>query len=215
MVARRAASPAVLAELDTPTVALVRLAAVIAAGDEAAVRDALSAALAAGVPNVWTDELIVQSYLFSGFPRALNAAREWRRLVPAASSVEDASDPALAHEWRTRGEATCAAVYGSMYEKLRENVHALHPALDAVMVTDGYGKVLGRPGLDLVRRELCVMAACAATMQDRQLHSHLHGALNVGVTPAALRSAVDALAGLLPPDRLRSVHLLLARVVGK
>jgi 4-carboxymuconolactone decarboxylase len=215
MVARRVASPAVLAKLDAPTVALVRLAAVIAAGDEAAVRDALAGALAAGVPNVWTDELIVQSYLFSGFPRALNAAREWRRLVPVASSVEDASDPARAREWRARGQATCAAVYGPMYEKLRENVYALHPALDAVMVTDGYGKVLGRPGLDLPRRELCIMAACAATMQDRQLHSHLHGALNVGVAPAALRAAIDALAGLLPADRLKSVHLLLARVVGK
>ena len=102
-----------------------------------------------------------------------------------------------------------------MYEKLRANVHQLHPALDALMVMDGYGKVLGRPGLDLARRELCVVAACAATLQDRQLHSHLHGALNVGVSASALASALEALTPNIGAERVRSVRLLLARVVGK
>jgi 4-carboxymuconolactone decarboxylase len=102
-----------------------------------------------------------------------------------------------------------------MYDKLRQNVRQLHPALDAVMVADGYGKVLGRPGLDLPRRELCIVAACAATGQDRQLHSHLHGALNVGVPPVILGAAIDLLAPSLGSERTRSVRLLLARVVGK
>lgn len=207
--------PVVLDELDLHTVALVRLAASIAAGDEAEVRSAFAAAAAASVSSVWMDELVIQSYLFSGFPRALNAAREWRRISPTATEGEDSGDPRHAPMWRARGEATCAAVYGPMYEKLRRNVHELHPALDEVMVMDGYGKVLGRPGLDLARRELCIIAACAATAQDRQLHSHLHGALNVGVSPAALSAAVDALSPTLGADRTRSVRLLLARVVGK
>jgi 4-carboxymuconolactone decarboxylase len=200
--------------LDAPTVALIRLAAVIAAGDEAAVRASVAAA-AMVVPPRWVDELVLQSYLFSGFPRALNAAREWRRLSPVATEGENAADPARAGEWLARGEATCAAVYGDMYEKLRRNVLDLHPALDAIMVTDGYGKVLGRPGLDLPRRELCVVAACAATGQDRQLHSHLHGSVNVGVSPAVLAAALDALADTLGPARTRSARLLLARVLGK
>jgi 4-carboxymuconolactone decarboxylase len=80
---------------------------------------------------------------------------------------------------------------------------------------DGYGKVLSRPGLDLRRRELCIVAACAAMGQDRQLHSHLRGALNVGVEPAALSEALDALADLVGADHVRSARLLLARIVGK
>lgn len=201
--------------LDPPTVALVRLAAAIAAGGEADVRAALAAAVAERVPPPWIDELVLQSYLFSGFPRALNAAREWRRMAPAAAPAESAADPARAGDWLARGESTCAAVYGDMYDKLRRNVYELHPALDAIMVMDGYGKVLGRPGLDLPRRELCVMAACAVTGQDRQLHSHLHGALNVGVSPGALAAAIDALVVPLGADRTRSARLLLARVLGK
>jgi 4-carboxymuconolactone decarboxylase len=203
-------------ELDAPTAALVRLAAAIAAAGEASMRERFVAAVAANVPHAWVDELVIQSYLFSGFPRALNAAREWRRIVPVASpSPDDPADPARAEEWLARGEATCRAVYDGMYEKLRENVYRLHPALDAVMVMDGYGKVLGRPGLDLARRELCVIAACAATLQDRQLHSHLHGALNVGVSPAALIATLEALVPDLGPDRVSSIRLLLARVIGK
>ena len=201
--------------LDPPTVALVRLAAAIAAGGEGDVRAALGAAVAERVPPLWVEELVLQSYLFSGFPRALNAAREWRRMTPAAASAESAADPRRAGDWLARGESTCASVYGDMYDKLRRNVYELHPALDAIMVMDGYGKVLGRPGLDLPRRELCVMAACAVTGQDRQLHSHLHGALNVGVSAAALAAAIDVLAEPLGADRTRSARLLLARVLGK
>ena len=205
--------PGVLAELDVPTTALVKLAAIVAAGDEPSVRDALGSALAAGVPHLWIDELLLQSYLFSGFPRALNAAREWRRLVPMAATIAEEDGDTAA--WRRRGERTCAAVYGAMYDKLRANVAGLHPALDELMVVDGYGKVLGRAGLDLGRRELCVVAACAATGQDRQLHSHLHGALNVGVAPPVLAGVIQVLEPLLGAERARSVRLLLSRVAGK
>lgn len=201
--------------LDDSTIALLCLAAVIAGSDETQVRDALASSVNL-VPAQWIEELVIQSYLFSGFPRALNAAREWRRVAPEPAPLTDEGDDVThVDEWRERGEATCAAVYGLMYQKLRVNVRRLHPALDAAMVVEGYGKILSRPGLDLPRRELCIVAACAITGQDRQLHSHLHGALNVGVAPDVLASAIDSMLPLLGADRTRSVRLLLARVVGK
>ena len=201
--------------LDDATIALIRLAALIAGAGEADVRAGVAGA-APVVPAIWIDELVVQSYLFSGFPRALNAAREWRRLSsPPAPTTDEGDDLTHIDEWRARGEQTCAAVYGDMYDKLRLNVRQLHPALDAAMVVEGYGKILSRPGLDLPRRELCIVAACAMTGQDRQLHSHVHGALNVGVAPDVLSSAIDALMPVLGRERTRSVQLLLARVVGK
>jgi len=208
-------SGAILEALDQSTIALLRLSAIIAGGTEDQVRNSF-ASLPSTLPAQWIDELVVQSYLFSGFPRALNAAREWRRVAPTpAPSWDEADDTTHVAEWHERGEVTCAAVYGAMYEKLRENVRQLHPALDASMVVEGYGKILSRPGLDLPRRELCIVAACAVTWQDRQLHSHLHGALNVGVAPGALISAVEALLPILGDDRTNSVRLLLARVLGK
>jgi 4-carboxymuconolactone decarboxylase len=207
--------PAELITLDEGTRALVRLSAVIAAGSESAVRRSLAVA-ARVTPAAHVEELVLQSYLFCGFPRALNAAREWRRVSPVpAPTSDEAEDLSRTEEWRERGERTCEEVYGRMYEKLRLNVRDLHPALDSWMVLEGYGKVLSRQGLDLPRRELCIVAACAATDQDRQLHSHLHGALNVGVSPELLADAIDALEETIGAARVRSVRLLLARVVGK
>jgi len=52
-------------------------------------------------------------------------------------------------------------VYGRTFHKLMQNLKGLHPALEALVLVDAYGKVIGRPGLDLRRRELCTLAAVA------------------------------------------------------
>jgi 4-carboxymuconolactone decarboxylase len=201
--------------LDSETRTLVRLAAAVAAGDDAAVRAAVELA-AGGVPPVWVEEVLLQSYLFCGFPRALNAMREWRRASGRSAPPDDGSGGAgTPDEWRARGEATCAVVYGGFYPGLRRNVRALHPALDEWMVVDGYGKILSRPGLDLVRRELCVVAACAATRQERQLHSHLHGALNAGASRDAVSATLAAARDYVSAHEARSHDLLWQRVQGK
>jgi 4-carboxymuconolactone decarboxylase len=205
-------APANVGALDPATTALVRLAAVIATGGERAVRETMDT-MQHVVDPTWVEELILQSYLFAGFPRALNAAREWRRLSgrPAPAADEDASYTQV-EEWQARGERTCATVYGRFYERLRVNIRELHPALDGWMIVEGYGKVLGRPALDLRRRELCIVAVCAAGGQDRQLHSHLHGALHAGATPAEVDATLDAIADLIDDESERSVRGLWRRV---
>lgn len=209
-----ASDTTILQALDAETIALVRTAAALAAGDEPAVRAALTATIGVVRP-AWIEELVLQTYLFAGFPRALNAAREWRRLsgLPAPENDEGVQPD---HEvWSVRGEATCATVYGPFYHRLRVNIRELHPALDAWMIVEGYGKVLGRPQLDLARRELCVVAACAVARQDRQLHSHLHGALHAGASAAMVSAALQAIADQLSADDVRRYAGLWARVQGK
>lgn len=208
-----ASAPAMLSALDDATRALVRLAALVTAGGDEAIRAALAEAVGT-VPPVWVEELLLQTYLFAGFPRALNAMREWRRISGRPAPGQDDEEGGI-DDWRARGEITCARVYGTMYERLRENIRALHPALDDWMVIEGYGKVLSRPGLDLPRRELCIMAACAAARQERQLLSHLHGALNVGVPASVVDEAVEALAPVLDEEQQRATRMLWARVRGK
>jgi len=201
-------SGATLTRLDPATRALVRAAAAVSAAGEEHVRTELQSA-ASVTPHDWVEELLLQTYLFAGFPRALNAMREWRRLAPRRALVEAAPTQA---EIRARGEATCARVYGGMYERLRVNVRDLHPLLDDWMVEEGYGKVLGRPALDLPRRELCIVAACAASAQDRQLLSHLHGAVNVGVEPRAVTETLDAIADLVAAPAMTRARGLWDRI---
>lgn len=177
-------------ELDLATQALVRLAAAIATGNEALVRERARMAVDVAVPPIWVDELVLQSILMVGYPRALIAAGIWRSVSSAVSSFEDGTEYARWPEWRARGEATCRTIYGENYEKLRINVARLHPAIDAWMVTEGYGRTLSRPGLDLLRRELAVVAQVAVLGAERQLHSHLRGALNAGGEAAVVEAAL-------------------------
>jgi 4-carboxymuconolactone decarboxylase len=210
-------APSIPLPFDPAMRSLVRLAAAAAGGTESVIRASVATAVR-DAPGVWVEEVVLQTYLFAGFPRALNTAREWRRAAGAAglpaggTGADETTDYARAADWRARGEETCAIVYGGSYEKLRENVRALHPALDAWMVVEGYGKVLSRPGLDLGRRELCIVAACAATQQDRQLHSHLHGAMHAQVSVGAVDATFEAIADLLPAGALESSRLLWSKV---
>ncbi|HUR92605.1 MAG TPA: carboxymuconolactone decarboxylase family protein [Gemmatimonadaceae bacterium] len=198
--------------LDEETRAIVRISAVIAGGSEADVRRELELGARVAAGGV-IDEIILQSYLFAGFPRALNAARAWRAIDPAAPArVTEPAAGDRVGSWRERGEATCRVVYGGSYDKLRANVRALHPDLDEWMIVDGYGKVLGRPGLDLKRRELAVVAACAATGQQRQLHSHLHGALNAGASEGEISATLDAISDLVPKGDAAGYRQLLDKI---
>jgi 4-carboxymuconolactone decarboxylase len=198
--------------LDAETAELVRLAAVVTAGSETQLRDAMSKVVGKVRP-VWVEELLLQSYLFSGFPRTLNAMREWRKASgEEAPRTDEGTHHALTDHWRSRGEATCGVVYGDKYESLRKNIRALHPALDSWMIIEGYGKVLSRSGLDLVRRELCIVAACAAAGQTRQLHSHLHGAVNAGASAGQVEGTLAAIAELVGSEMTSNAKSLWSKV---
>jgi 4-carboxymuconolactone decarboxylase len=200
--------------LDQATVSLVRLAALLAGGSESDVRAALSAAVNE-TDAAWVEELILQTYLFAGFPRSLNAARDWRKISGRTAPLHDEGETFDGAGWTARGEATCATVYGRFYRQLRENIRELHPALDSWMIVEGYGKVLSRPGLELWRRELCIVAACAIGRQDRQLHSHLYGSLHAGATAAQVSATLHALTGLISEKDSARYHALWVRVQGK
>ena len=188
---------------------LVRFAAAIAQGYEPELRERVGALRSSQVPAVWVEELLLQSVLMVGYPRALVAFSVWRKFsgLEAPSSDPD-QDYGLALEWTRRGEGLCAVVYGENYGKLRESVRTLHPAIDAWMITEGYGRTLARPGLDLKLRELCTVAQTAVLETPRQLHSHLRGALNAGATFGQIEGVLSIVNPLLSFDQWKKVKEL-------
>ncbi|MFH1765584.1 MAG: asparaginase [Gemmatimonadota bacterium] len=165
---------------------LIQLSAALAAGDPIGLRRALEEGALVEDP-LQVEEVLLQSYLFLGYPVALNAFALWREITgrEAGEGVRD-NWPA----WGDRGEELCRTIYGGQYEGLRRNVRALHPDMERWMVVEGYGKVLGRPGLDLATRELCIAALLAVLRTPRQLHSHLRGALNAGAHPQEIEEVL-------------------------
>jgi 4-carboxymuconolactone decarboxylase len=195
--------------LDPQTRDLVRFAAAIAQGYEPELRERVGTLRLSLVPPIWVEELLLQSVLMVGYPRALVAFTVWRKLSGAlAASTDPDQDYARAPEWTQRGEEQCATVYGENYRKLRQSVRDLHPALDSWMITEGYGRTLARPGLDLRRRELCIVAQTAVLETPRQLHSHLRGALNAGATFGQIEGTLSIVNSLLSFDQWKKVKEL-------
>lgn len=179
--------------------ALVTLSAAVAAGDPGAVSAAMDRAYFAA-PALAVEEALLQSYLFLGYPAALRALAAWRESSgrPAPAATEEDS-----REWPARGEEVCERVYGGAYGRLRESVARLHPDMERWMVEEGYGKVLGRPGLSLEDRELAIVALLSALSAPQQLHSHLRGALNVGVSPEDVAEALEVAGAVIGAARLQ------------
>lgn len=193
------------------TRALVELSAAVVSGDRPTLRRTIERA-AAAVTATAAEEALLQSHLFAGYPVALQAMALWREHVgrPAVTDLDE--DPSI---WRARGEAVCALVYGEQYRQLRRNVYALHPELERCMVEEGYGRVLGRPGLSLDVRELCIVALLCSQNAPRQLYSHLRGALNAGASPADVRETVTLATTRLDAVRASDARMVLEDVLGR
>lgn len=191
--------------------ALLSVAAALGTRDDARIRAALEGAHDR-VNATAVEEVILQSHLFVGFPDALNALGAWRQVsgLPAPGGLGE--DPA---GWERRGEAVCETVYGPNYAKLRDNVRALHPDFEGWMVAGGYGRVIGRPGLCLRTRELCIAALLAVWNVPRQLHSHLRGALNAGASVAEVDEAVEVACGMVEHAAEERIRALWAEIRAK
>ena len=175
--------------------ALVALAAAVATGDTEAVERAAEVVKEVATP-VAAEEVLLQSHLFVGFPRAMEAMAVWRSLAGEGSAWRVAERDDEVGSWAERGEHVCARVYGGQYDRLRQNIARLHPDLERWMLVDGYGKVLGRPGLTLRVREFCIVAQLAVVGAPRQLYSHMRGALNAGATEGELQAVLAVVAGV-------------------
>ncbi len=194
------------AVLDSATIGLIELAAAIAQGEDGDLRDQMQEAVQREVPALWVEELLLQSALIAGWPRALTAASQWRKVAGVATPEATGDlDYAVWPEWTTRGEATCRVVYGDNFTRLRESIRGLHPAFDAWMITEAYGRTMSRPGLDLKRRELCTIVQTAVLNTPRQLHSHLRGALHAGATFAEIEATLGLVNPFLSYDDWKSV----------
>ena len=138
-------------------------------------------------------ECFLQTYLFAGFPAALEATKTLSRVWPNAAHADSskiAADAArLSQRYQDRGMKLYETIYSSNAGIVRSEMLRLSPELAAWAVVEGYGKTLSRPGLDMITRELCIVALLTQLGWHRQLFSHLMGAKNVGGTLSDIREA--------------------------
>jgi len=140
-------------------------------------------------------ECVLQTYLFAGFPAALEAARALHRAWPEDESLPWEAEMLEAfstHEQNLeRGDELYRQVYAANANVVRGALQTLSPELAMWAVTEGYGKTLSRPGLDIVTRELAIVGMLTQLGWERQLFSHIMGARNVGASNEQIRDAIQ------------------------
>lgn len=165
----------------------------------------------AGEPDRSWREILLQVHVFAGFPRAVECyavlEAEGGLGTPSADEFER-SDPGTDAR---RGQALFERIYAQDSASVRGMLARAHPEHERWILEHAYGRVLARPGLEPRLRELAAVCALAALGQERQLASHVRGALRCGATREELESALLGLAGLVEPERIERAGRVLER----
>ena len=183
---------------------LARLFTAICLGDFEVVREIRRAAPTGEPDRAWR-EAVLQTHLFCGFPRLVQAYGVFDS--EGGLGEPDSDEYELEGDTATRGAELFDAIYASAAEKMRARLSEFRPDFAVWVAEHAYGRVLSRPGLDPALRELLSVCALAAMDQPAQFESHARGALRLGASSEELLSALDVaseLAPAAPIERARS-----------
>ncbi|MEE9553605.1 MAG: carboxymuconolactone decarboxylase family protein [candidate division Zixibacteria bacterium] len=163
-------------------------------------------------------EVLLQGYLFCGYPRAIES---FFSLQEALSSIDDL-DPGNytprhfepSESLLERGIETHRTVHGTNFEKMRNKISALCPDLGYLMIAEGYGHILSRGDLELKARELAVVSSITAIDSDRQLNSHIRGCRNVGCEDIEIYESIFTGLLWLPAERVEGSLEVWSKITG-
>ena len=144
-----------------------------------------------GEPDRAWREAVLQTHLFAGIPRVVEAFNVLQR-AGGLGDLDD--DEATVTPDVQSGRELFASIYGTGAASVRTRLEEFHPALATWIAQHAYGTVLVRPGLDAKRRELLAVACLGSSGPERQLVSHTRGALAMGVSPKVLGALPTVLA---------------------
>lgn len=153
----------------------------------------LREAVSTGIDPAACYECLLQTYLFAGFPPALEGLRLLQSTLcdMSVSWTPPDREPFDVKAFRLRGEELYRKIYSSNHGALQKVVESFSPDMFEYMILEGYGKILSRPGMTGQQRELSTVTALTALGWERQVISHARGAVNLG---AELPDVFEAIA---------------------
>jgi 4-carboxymuconolactone decarboxylase len=166
---------------------LSRIAVLTSLGKSRILKRHIELAISEGVSIKDIEEVILQCYLFAGFPAAIEGLRVLRELTGPMIPLKKRKD---SQKFLSIGIRTCRKVYGKSYDNFILNMLKLSPDITSWIISEGYGKVLSRKVLSLKERELLSVAVLTSLGWRRQLLSHIRGAINVGARKREVRDVI-------------------------
>jgi len=185
---------------------LLRLSVAIVLGDWQHLRELRRSA----EPDRSWREAALQTHLFAGFPRLVEAFGVLAEEGGLGAPDPDELAPSRSEEAEIEaGFAFFETVYGHRAPCVRAMLAGYHPDWARWVLGHAYGRVLTRTGISPAERELLAVVCLAALDQSRQLAGHARGAVRAGAQPEQLVAAVDAVADLLDPAVLERTRMVL------
>ncbi len=136
-------------------------------------------------------ESLLQNYLFTGYPSAMISLKILKEYYPEFKNYSNESWDL--NNYRQRGTKNCKKIYGRKFENLISNIKGFSPELSDWLLLEGYGKVLGRKGLSLKKRELNNVAVLTVLKFEDQLFSHINGAFRTKSTFVQIKKVITNL----------------------
>lgn len=156
-------------------------------------------------------EVILQTYLFAGFPAAIEGFIVLKRVQENDFNALHVKAENNISKWRDEGMKLFKTIYSDKSEKVKSAIEGLNPDFADWMIFEGYGKTLSRTGLKAATRELCAISSLAVNSWERQLFSHCIGAINCGATKDDVKSAL-LIAELFKKDVFKKYSYIIERI---
>ena len=149
-------------------------------------------------------EAILQTHLFAGYPRALNALAAFKDACkkagnPLTGEIKlrehplEGDDMAL---FRERGKELFDLIYKDKADQIDRFAKSNSPDLADWAIVEGYGRVLSRPVMEPRQRSLCIVASLIPMDVAPQLKGHVQGALNTGSSSEQMWKLLDVVSRL-------------------
>ena len=151
-------------------------------------------------------ELFIHLSLLLGFPSMLDGLEHLSILGILPESVKTPSK--AVRGLSNRGRRVLTQIYGAQTRKLMLGLRSLNEDLPTMITEQVYGAVFTRRGMSLAERELVNITVLVIQGFERQLHSHLRGALRVGISGRSLQRALQLLNSRFHVDVRRARELL-------
>lgn len=187
--------------LDARRKAIIPIAAHTATGEIPKLKTALNEGLSAGLTVNEVKEILIHTYAYAGFPRALNGINAFMSVLEdrKARGIDDevgkeASPVPADFDSNAYGHKVRNALVRADISNRKTGYAAFAPTIDQFLVEHLFADIFYRDILNHQDRELATISILAAmTGTEAQLGSHYKVSRNVGITQVQLTEFVEVL----------------------
>ncbi|MEO7993789.1 MAG: hypothetical protein ABI743_05260 [bacterium] len=185
-------------------ITLSRIAASATQNDQFNTAAALQIGADSGFSLEQLYEGLLQLLTYIGYPRTIHALMTFHTTFPTYSATQESRplEPwtgAAGIVWPDRGESIFKALWGGD-ALTKSRLSELSPELAEWIIADTFGRITGRPALNLLEREAIVIGSLIAQDASREIATHRRAVLNMGGYEGLVEALIEGVNDLVPAD---------------